>query len=251
MRKEGIQTRKRKPKNLNKSKTPAGKARKVRGEWIPAAGAPQFLFSWLPPPTGPAGAESLPPASSAPSSSGNVAASNSEEMRPIKTEPGLAAHYGPGGSMAQVRRGRGQWQVDGLGRTWGSHLSLSGCTQVGSIRVRLQLGHPPLLCFPGLLSQRYACPRAPPAPCTLGPEAIPTRLHILSRPVPAGQLQAGPLEQPGSGRQPWGHHHRLRSSHCSDSKTGKKLEATWAGASAQMAPRSPPWRDVRGFGLVS
>ncbi|XP_049627080.1 transcription factor GATA-4 isoform X1 [Suncus etruscus] len=76
MRKEGIQTRKRKPKNLNKSKTPAG----------------------------PAGAESLPPASSAPSSSGNVAASNSEEMRPIKTEPGLVAHahYGPGGSMAQA-----------------------------------------------------------------------------------------------------------------------------------------------------
>ncbi|XP_054978567.1 transcription factor GATA-4 isoform X2 [Sorex araneus] len=73
MRKEGIQTRKRKPKNLNKSKTPAG----------------------------PSGAESLPPASSAPSTVSSGAASGSEELRPIKTEPGLAAHYGPSSSISQ------------------------------------------------------------------------------------------------------------------------------------------------------
>ncbi|XP_060156037.1 transcription factor GATA-4 isoform X3 [Globicephala melas] len=67
MRKEGIQTRKRKPKNLNKSKTPAG----------------------------PSGSESLPPTTSASSSS-------AEEMRPIKTEPGLSSHYGHGSSLSQT-----------------------------------------------------------------------------------------------------------------------------------------------------
>ncbi|KAJ1059352.1 hypothetical protein K5549_013706 [Capra hircus] len=74
MRKEGIQTRKRKPKNLNKSKTPAG----------------------------PSGSESLPPTTSASSSSSSVAASSSEEMRPIKTEPGLSSHYGPSSSLSQT-----------------------------------------------------------------------------------------------------------------------------------------------------
>ncbi|XP_019659796.2 transcription factor GATA-4 isoform X1 [Ailuropoda melanoleuca] len=74
MRKEGIQTRKRKPKNLNKSKTPAG----------------------------PSGSESLPPASSASSNSSNAATSSSEEMRPIKTEPGLSSHYGHSSSMSQT-----------------------------------------------------------------------------------------------------------------------------------------------------
>ncbi|XP_063091017.1 transcription factor GATA-4 isoform X3 [Cavia porcellus] len=75
MRKEGIQTRKRKPKNLNKSKTPAG----------------------------PSGSESLPPTSSASSNSSNVtSSSSSEELRPIKTEPGLPSHYGHGSSMPQT-----------------------------------------------------------------------------------------------------------------------------------------------------
>ncbi|OWK01064.1 GATA4, partial [Cervus elaphus hippelaphus] len=74
MRKEGIQTRKRKPKNLNKSKTPAG----------------------------PSGSESLPPTTSASSSSSSVATSSSEEMRPIKTEPGLSSHYGPSSSLSQT-----------------------------------------------------------------------------------------------------------------------------------------------------
>ncbi|XP_037382447.1 transcription factor GATA-4 isoform X2 [Talpa occidentalis] len=74
MRKEGIQTRKRKPKNLNKSKTPAG----------------------------PSGGESLPPTSSASSSSSSAAASSGEEMRPIKTEPGLSAHYGHSSSLSQT-----------------------------------------------------------------------------------------------------------------------------------------------------
>ncbi|KAM6149534.1 transcription factor GATA-4 isoform 3-T3 [Erethizon dorsatum] len=74
MRKEGIQTRKRKPKNLNKSKTPAG----------------------------PSGSESLPPTSSASSNSSNATSSSSEEMRPIKTEPGLSSHYGHSSSMSQT-----------------------------------------------------------------------------------------------------------------------------------------------------
>ncbi|KAF6093890.1 GATA binding protein 4 [Phyllostomus discolor] len=74
MRKEGIQTRKRKPKNLNKSKTPAG----------------------------PSSSESLPPTSSVSSNSSTATTSSSEEMRPIKTEPGLASHYGPSSSMSQT-----------------------------------------------------------------------------------------------------------------------------------------------------
>lgn len=51
------------------------------------------------PPAGPSGAESLPPASSAPNTASSGAASSSEELRPIKTEPGLAAHYGPSGAQ--------------------------------------------------------------------------------------------------------------------------------------------------------
>ncbi|CAH6828400.1 Gata4 [Phodopus roborovskii] len=77
MRKEGIQTRKRKPKNLNKSKTSGG-------------------------PPG----ESLPPNSSASSNSSNAttnsSSSSSEEMRPIKTEPGLSSHYGHSTSISQA-----------------------------------------------------------------------------------------------------------------------------------------------------
>uniref|UniRef100_A0A2K6RLM7 GATA binding protein 4 n=1 Tax=Rhinopithecus roxellana TaxID=61622 RepID=A0A2K6RLM7_RHIRO len=74
MRKEGIQTRKRKPKNLNKSKTPAG----------------------------PSGSESLPSASGASSNSSSATTSSSEEMRPIKTEPGLSSHYGHSSSVSQT-----------------------------------------------------------------------------------------------------------------------------------------------------
>ncbi|XP_067412278.1 transcription factor GATA-4 isoform X2 [Emydura macquarii macquarii] len=71
MRKEGIQTRKRKPKNLNKSKTPAG----------------------------PSSSESLTPTTSSTSSTNT---SNTEEMRPIKTEPGLSSHYGHPSPIAQA-----------------------------------------------------------------------------------------------------------------------------------------------------
>ncbi|XP_058144011.1 transcription factor GATA-4 isoform X2 [Dasypus novemcinctus] len=74
MRKEGIQTRKRKPKNLNKSKAPAGLA----------------------------GSESLPPSSSASSSSNNAASGGGEEMRPIKVEPGLSSHYGHTSPLSQT-----------------------------------------------------------------------------------------------------------------------------------------------------
>ncbi|XP_075411808.1 transcription factor GATA-4 [Tenrec ecaudatus] len=74
MRKEGIQTRKRKPKNLNKTKTAAG----------------------------PSASESLPSTSSTSGNSNNATPSSSEEMRPIKTEPGLSSHYGHTSPMSQT-----------------------------------------------------------------------------------------------------------------------------------------------------
>ncbi|XP_064304328.1 transcription factor GATA-4 isoform X2 [Phalacrocorax carbo] len=72
MRKEGIQTRKRKPKNLNKTKMPAG----------------------------PSSSESLTPTTSSTSSSSS--ATTTEEMRPIKTEPGLSSHYGHPSPISQA-----------------------------------------------------------------------------------------------------------------------------------------------------
>ncbi|XP_043918313.1 transcription factor GATA-4 isoform X2 [Protopterus annectens] len=70
MKKEGIQTRKRKPKNLNKPKASAGSAN----------------------------SESLTPTtSSTPTSSTSV-----ELLRPIKTEPGLTSHYGLQNAITQV-----------------------------------------------------------------------------------------------------------------------------------------------------
>ncbi|XP_069661663.1 transcription factor GATA-4 isoform X3 [Haliaeetus albicilla] len=72
MRKEGIQTRKRKPKNVNKAKTPAG----------------------------PSSSESLTPTTSSTSSSSS--ATTTEEMRPIKTEPGLSSHYGHSSPISQA-----------------------------------------------------------------------------------------------------------------------------------------------------
>ncbi|XP_077667632.1 transcription factor GATA-4 isoform X1 [Eretmochelys imbricata] len=72
MRKEGIQTRKRKPKNLNKSKTPAG----------------------------PSSSESLTPTTS--SASNTNTTTTTEEMRPIKTEPGLSSHYGHPSPISQA-----------------------------------------------------------------------------------------------------------------------------------------------------
>ncbi|KAM4692822.1 transcription factor GATA-4 isoform 1-T3 [Discoglossus pictus] len=68
MKKEGIQTRKRKPKNLSKSKTP----------------------------NGPNGSDSLTPTTSSTNST------NAEEMRPIKIEPGLSPPYGHSGSISQA-----------------------------------------------------------------------------------------------------------------------------------------------------
>ncbi|XP_053564894.1 LOW QUALITY PROTEIN: transcription factor GATA-4 [Bombina bombina] len=68
MKKEGIQTRKRKPKNLSKSKTP----------------------------TGLNGSDSLTPTTSSTNST------TTEEMRPIKIEPGLSPPYGHSSSISQV-----------------------------------------------------------------------------------------------------------------------------------------------------
>ncbi|XP_061481783.1 transcription factor GATA-4 [Rhineura floridana] len=66
MRKEGIQTRKRKPKNLNKSKTSAGSANN----------------------------ESLTSAISSATCTSTTTTTATVEMRPIKTEPGISSHYG-------------------------------------------------------------------------------------------------------------------------------------------------------------
>ncbi|KAJ6661201.1 hypothetical protein lerEdw1_015338 [Lerista edwardsae] len=66
MRKEGIQTRKRKPKNLNKSKTTGG----------------------------PSSSESLTSSISSATCTSTTTSTATEEMRPIKTEPGLSSHYG-------------------------------------------------------------------------------------------------------------------------------------------------------------
>ncbi|OWK50017.1 Transcription factor GATA-4 [Lonchura striata] len=73
MRKEGIQTRKRKPKNLNKTKAPAG----------------------------PSSSESHTPTTSSTSSSSS-STTTTEEMRPIKTEPGLSSHYGHPSPVSQA-----------------------------------------------------------------------------------------------------------------------------------------------------
>ncbi|NXO11675.1 GATA4 factor, partial [Oriolus oriolus] len=73
MRKEGIQTRKRKPKNLNKTKASAG----------------------------PSSSESLTPTTSSTSSSSS-STTTTEEMRPIKTEPGLSSHYGHPSPVSQA-----------------------------------------------------------------------------------------------------------------------------------------------------
>ncbi|NP_001085355.1 GATA binding protein 4 L homeolog isoform X2 [Xenopus laevis] len=67
MKKEGIQTRKRKPKNLSKSKTSTGQS----------------------------GSDSLTPSTSSTNSTG-------EEMRPIKIEPGLSPPYGHSSSISQA-----------------------------------------------------------------------------------------------------------------------------------------------------
>ncbi|NP_001016949.1 transcription factor GATA-4 [Xenopus tropicalis] len=67
MKKEGIQTRKRKPKNLSKSKTPTGQN----------------------------SSDSLTPSTSSTNSAG-------EEMRPIKIEPGLSPPYGHSSSLSQA-----------------------------------------------------------------------------------------------------------------------------------------------------
>uniref|UniRef100_A0ABM5FBS7 Transcription factor GATA-4 n=1 Tax=Pogona vitticeps TaxID=103695 RepID=A0ABM5FBS7_9SAUR len=73
MRKEGIQTRKRKPKNLNKSKTSAGSA-SSNGNLTSATS----------------------------SATGTSTTTTSEEMRPIKTEPGISSHYGQASPVPQA-----------------------------------------------------------------------------------------------------------------------------------------------------
>ncbi|KAM6464918.1 transcription factor GATA-4 isoform 2-T4 [Liasis olivaceus] len=74
MRKEGIQTRKRKPKNLSKSKTSAGSASN----------------------------ESLPSAISSATCTSTTTTTTAEEMRPIKTEPGISSHYGHPSPISQA-----------------------------------------------------------------------------------------------------------------------------------------------------
>ncbi|XP_048362957.1 transcription factor GATA-4 isoform X2 [Sphaerodactylus townsendi] len=73
MRKEGIQTRKRKPKNLNKSKTSAG----------------------------PVNNESLTSTVSSATCTSTTTTTAAEEMRPIKTEPGISSHYGHPSPLSQ------------------------------------------------------------------------------------------------------------------------------------------------------
>ncbi|KAL8185041.1 UNVERIFIED_CONTAM: Transcription factor GATA-4 [Gekko kuhli] len=75
MRKEGIQTRKRKPKNVNKSKASAG----------------------------PASNGSLTSAISSAPCTSTTTTTAAEEMRPIKTEPGISSHYGHMSPLSQVR----------------------------------------------------------------------------------------------------------------------------------------------------
>ena len=50
-----------------------------------------------------------------------------------------------------------------------------------------------------VLGQRDVWPRVLHPPGPLGPEALSSRLRVFRQPVTAGQLQAGPLEQPGLG----------------------------------------------------
>lgn len=54
--------------------------------------------------TGPSSSESLTPTTSSTSSSSS-SATTTEEMRPIKTEPGLSSHYGHASPISQVQRG--------------------------------------------------------------------------------------------------------------------------------------------------
>ncbi|XP_060105898.1 transcription factor GATA-4 [Heteronotia binoei] len=68
MRKEGIQTRKRKPKNVNKSKTSAGPSNnETNGHTSAISSVPCTSTTTTP---------------------------AAQEMRPIKTEPGISSHYG-------------------------------------------------------------------------------------------------------------------------------------------------------------
>lgn len=53
--------------------------------------------------TGPSSSESLTPTTSSTSSSSST--TTTEEMRPIKTEPGLSSHYGHPSPISQVERG--------------------------------------------------------------------------------------------------------------------------------------------------
>lgn len=55
-------------------------------------------------PPGPSSSESLTPTTSSTSSSSS-STTTTEEMRPIKTEPGLSSHYGHPSPVSQVQRG--------------------------------------------------------------------------------------------------------------------------------------------------
>ncbi|KAJ7341326.1 hypothetical protein JRQ81_005288 [Phrynocephalus forsythii] len=77
MKKEGIQTRKRKPKNLNKSKTSTGSTR--NNENLASAAS-----------------------SAACTSTTTTSTTSTEEMHPIKTEPAISSHYGHSSPIPQA-----------------------------------------------------------------------------------------------------------------------------------------------------
>ncbi|XP_077345161.1 transcription factor GATA-4 [Lithobates pipiens] len=105
MKKEGIQTRKRKPKNLGKAKTPSG----------------------------PNGSDNLTPSTSSTNST------TGEDLRPIKIEPGLSPPYGHSTSISQASplsaltsHGPSIHSMSGLKLSPQTHHSINTSPQVSS-----------------------------------------------------------------------------------------------------------------------
>lgn len=79
---------------------------KLTSSWVGTAlyerslGRACFTICFL---TGPSSSESVTPTTSSTSSSSST--TTTEEMRPIKTEPGLSSHYGHPSPISQVERG--------------------------------------------------------------------------------------------------------------------------------------------------
>ncbi|XP_040204273.1 transcription factor GATA-4 [Rana temporaria] len=105
MKKEGIQTRKRKPKNLGTPKTPSG----------------------------PNGSDNLTPSTSSTNST------TAEDLRPIKIEPGLSPPYGHSSSLSQASslsaltsHGPSNYSMAGLKLSPQTHHSINTSPQVSS-----------------------------------------------------------------------------------------------------------------------